>query len=137
VLATGSFEEAIATRVLDLNTQTWTVVDSAAVDGHSSVMYRLNQFLKSGISVTSDPPYGPAAATTYLLNMTQAYSTWRATAPMISLQSYHNLTLLPDGSVLATGGARTTDPFDQSQAVCAAELWSPNTETWTSLAALI
>jgi hypothetical protein len=37
--------------------------------------------------------------------------------------------------VLATGGGRNTDPFAQSQAVFAAEMWSPDTETWTTMAA--
>jgi Galactose oxidase-like, Early set domain/Bacterial Ig domain/Kelch motif len=136
VLATGTFEEAIPTEVLDINTQTWTVVDPVVVDGHSSVMYGLNKFMKSGTSATSDPPYGPAAATTYVLDMSQPQAAWRETAPMAFPRSYHNLTLLPDGSVLATGGEETTDPFDQTQAVFPAELWSPSTETWTTLAPL-
>ena len=136
VLATATFEEAIPTEVLDINTQTWTVVDPVVVDGHSSVMYGLNKFMKSGTSATSDPPYGPAAATTYVLDMSQPQASWRETAPMAFPRSYHNLTLLPDGSVLATGGEETTDPFDQTQAVFPAELWSPSTETWTTLAPL-
>jgi hypothetical protein len=121
---------------MKLRTKTWTVVDFAALDGHSSVMYDLNKFLKSGTSATSDPPYEPAAATTYLLDMTQPQHTWRETAPMVFPRSYHNLTMLPDGSVLATGGGETTDPFGQTQAVFAAELWSPSTETWTSMASM-
>jgi len=51
-------------------------------------------------------------------------------------RAYHNLTLLPDGSLLATGGNKTTDTFDETQAVLAAELWSPVTETWTTLASM-
>ena len=138
VLATGSFQAAIATRVLNLSSQTptWTIVDSAVLDGHSSVMYQLNKFLKSGTSATSDPPYVPAAATSYVLDMTQAQPAWRETAPMVFPRSYHNLTMLPDGSVLATGGGQTTDPFDQTEAVFAAELWSPSTETWISMASM-
>jgi hypothetical protein len=136
ILATGSFQEAMATQVLNLSSQTWAIVDSAVVDGHSSVMYRLNKFLKSGTSATSDPPYGPAATTSYVLDMTQAQPAWRETAPMVFPRSYHNLTMLPDGSVLATGGGLTTDPFDQTQAVFAAELWSPSTETWMSMASM-
>ena len=55
---------------------------------------------------------------------------------MIFPRSYHNLTLLPDGSVMATGGGLMNDPFDQANAVLAAELWSPSTTTWTSMASM-
>ncbi len=48
-------------------------------------------------------------------------------------RSFHNLTVLPDGQVLATGGGVTTDPADFSKAVYEAELWSPVTRTWTTL----
>jgi len=59
VVATGSFEAAIATQVLDINTQTWSVVDPVVVDGHSSVMYGLNKFMKSGTvqRLMEVPPY--------------------------------------------------------------------------------
>ena len=36
--------------------------------------------------------------------MSQASPTWRETAPMAFPRAYHNLTLLPDGTVLASGG---------------------------------
>lgn len=49
---------------------------------------------------------------------------------------YHNLTLLPDGTVLATGGGVTTDPVDTTGAIGPAELWSPTTRTWSTLASL-
>jgi len=136
VLETGSFEAAIPTQVLDINAQTWTVVDPVVVDGHSSAMYSLSKFMKSGTAAESEPPFVPSAATTYVLDMNLPQPAWRATAPMAFARAYHNLTVLPDGSVLATGGSRTTDPFDQSQAVFPAELWSPSTETWATLAPL-
>jgi hypothetical protein len=82
ILATGSFELPIAAQVLDLNTQNWTVVDSTVLDGHSSVMYRLNKFMKSGTSANSDPPYKTSEATTYVLDMTQAQPAWRETSSM-------------------------------------------------------
>jgi len=48
----------------------------------------------------------------------------------------HNLTVLPDGTVLVTGGSRNSDVGDTAGAVLEAELWSPTTETWTAMAAM-
>jgi hypothetical protein len=136
ILQAGSFERAIPTQVLDVSTQTWTTVDPVVRDGHSSVMYALNKVMKSGTSATSFPPYVPSTAATYVLDMSQAQPAWRAAAPMAYPRTYHNMTILPDGNVLATGGMQTTDPFDQAAAALPAELWSPVTETWSTLAPL-
>ncbi|PYN76960.1 MAG: hypothetical protein DMD96_24525 [Candidatus Rokuibacteriota bacterium] len=136
ILATGSFEAAIAASVLNLNTLTWTLVDPTVLDGQSSAMYVPGKVVKSGTSATSDPPFVASAATTYVLDMTQPQPAWRQTAPMAFPRAYHNLTLLPDGAVLAVGGGKITDPFMQNQAVLPAELWSPTTETWTTMASM-
>jgi hypothetical protein len=48
----------------------------------------------------------------------------------------HNLTVLADGSVLATGGqsrAAPNDLVDLNNPVFAAERWDPSTDTWTVL----
>jgi Galactose oxidase-like, Early set domain len=45
-------------------------------------------------------------------------------------------TLLPDGNVLVTGGGTTTGATDTTHAVLPAELWSPITEAWTTLASM-
>jgi len=135
VLVTSAFDDPTATRTLNVSTQTWTVVDPVARDAHSAAMYRLGRIMKSGTSANSDPPFFTAVPNTYVLDMNQPSPAWRQTASMAFGRSYHNLTLLPDGNVLATGGGRNTDPFAQSQAVFAAEMWSPDTETWTTMAA--
>jgi len=51
-------------------------------------------------------------------------------------RAYHNLTLLPDGQVLVTGGGDTTDAVGLDGAIGPAELWSPVTKSWTTLAAM-
>jgi hypothetical protein len=51
-------------------------------------------------------------------------------------RSYHNMTSLPDGTVLVTGGNKSTDTFDETKAVLAAELWSPATESYTTMASM-
>ena len=61
--------------------------------------------------------------------------TWDASpTPMNFARQYHNLTLLPDGKVLATGGQ--TCPGATPNAECPAvipEIWDPATEIWTRL----
>jgi hypothetical protein len=136
VLAAGSAEDPIISQILDVNTQTWVVVDPNMVDGGSAAMYLPGKVMKSGTSSSADPPVIPSATGTYVLDMTKSSPAWRQTPSMVFPRTYHNLTLLPDGNVLATGGGITTDAIGLSGAVKAAELWSPATETWTTMASM-
>ena len=59
-----------------------------------------------------------------------------ATAPMANGRRQHNLTVLADGSVLATGGNSSGAALvDLDNGVYTAELWNPATGQWTTLAA--
>ena len=55
---------------------------------------------------------------------------------MVFPRAYHTLTILPDGNVLVTGGGPTTDAVGVNDAIKAAELWSPVTETWATMASM-
>ena len=99
-------------------------------------MYAPGKIIKSGRSVDPDQPVIPSTATTYVLDMNQAAPAWRETGTMAFPRTYHTLTLLPDGTVLATGGGPTTDAIGVDDATLAAELWSPVTETWTTMASM-
>jgi chitodextrinase len=139
VLVTGSYEsyeDPVIASVLNLNTQTWTTVDPVAVNGGSAAMYLPGKIVTSGLGTTGgdDVTNIPSTATTYVLDMTQPAPAWRQTAPMAFPRDFHNLTLLPDGNVLVTGGGQTTGATDPATAVFEAELWSPVTETWTTMA---
>ena len=136
VVAASSTEDTIVTQVLDVATETWSVVDPVPVDGGSAVMYLPGKIMKAGINTDADEPTVPAASTTYVLDMTQPSPAWQQTAPMAFPRAYHNLTLLPDGHVLVTGGGDTTDAVDLEGAIAPAEMWSPLTRTWTTLAAM-
>jgi hypothetical protein len=53
---------------------------------------------------------------------------------MAFARRHHNLTVLPTGEVLATGGVAGTDFNDVTKGVHAAEMWNPATGQWTVLA---
>ncbi len=136
VLNPGSDEDPMATRVLDVQAQTWTTVDATVLEGGSAVMYRPGQIMKSGTASDVDRPTAPTIANTYVLDMNQPAPLWRPTAPMAFPRGHHNLTLLPDGTALVTGGGRTTDGVNTDLAVYEAELWSSVTEAWTTMASM-
>ena len=89
--------------------------------------------IKAG-TATADNQGHPAAATAYVLDMNQSSPAWQQTGSMAFPRSYLNLTILPDGTVLATGGSTTTDKANFAAAVYEAELWSPVTQSWTTMA---
>jgi nitrogen fixation protein FixH len=137
VLNTGSYELPVATRALDTNAQSWATVDPTLLDAGSAVMYLPGKILKTGTSATSDPPFKQSAATAYMLDMTQGSPAWRAINPMAFRRSYHNSTVLPDGNVLITGGVGSTNPDDLPSVEYAAEMWSPTTESFETMASMV
>jgi fibronectin type 3 domain-containing protein len=134
VLVPATSENIVPTRVLNLATPAWSVMDSQMLDGGTSAMYLPGKFLKAGASVDPDNPPPSSQRTAYVLDTTQASPAWRATNQMAFPRTFATLTLLPDGSVLMTGGGRTTNGTDVANAVLEAEIWSPTTEAWTTLA---
>lgn len=135
VLHIGGSEYPTDTDVLDLATTSWSVVDSNIVDGGSATMYLPGKFMKAG-SATDSQNSGPSSNTTFVLDMTQSSPTWKQTASMAYARSFLNLTMLPDGNVLATGGETDRNGGTIANAVYPAELWSPATQTWTTMSAM-
>ena len=136
VLASSTSEHPIMSHILDVNAQTWSLVDPDPVDGGSAAMYLPGKVLKSGTSYHPDDPVVPSAATTYVLDATQPSPRWRQTTPMAYARTYHVLTVLPDGTVLVTGGGATTDAVGVGGGALPAEIRSPATETWTTVASM-
>jgi hypothetical protein len=135
VAVTGAADAPVPARVLDVATQTWTTVSSQLLDAYSSAMYLPGKVLKTGRS-TNSLNNVPSSANAYVIDFTVATPQWRQVQSMAFPRAYHVETLLPDGSVLVTGGGRTTGDYDIPNAVYAAELWSPTTETWTTLSSM-
>jgi Concanavalin A-like lectin/glucanases superfamily/Domain of unknown function (DUF1929)/Bacterial Ig domain len=134
VVDAGANEDPVATAKLDLTSGTWSTLDPVVRDGHTAAMYQPGKILKSGTAADSGTS-GNAASTAFVLDTTKPSPAWRQVASMAAPRAFHNTTLLPDGTVLVTGGGRTLDGTDPAQAVYTGELWNPTTETWHTLAA--
>lgn len=136
VLYAGSHAADTDTRALDVAAQTWTMIDPVIVAGGSAAMYRPGLVIKSGKSTESHPPAESAVGLTYVIDMNKPQPSWRQVGSMAFPRAYHTLTILPDGTVAATGGLGTTDFIAESQAVLAAEIWNPADETWSTMAGM-
>ena len=99
-------------------------------------MYRPGLILKSGTWGDTDFPNRVVDGRAAVVDMNAASPAWREVAPMAFPRAYHTLTALPDGTVFASGGGRTSDGVQISQSVLQTEIWNPATETWTTMASL-
>ena len=80
---------------------------------------------------------GPSTADARVIDFNGADPQVTATAPMAFGRRQYNLTVLADGSVLATGGNSSgATQVDLDAGVYDAERWNPATGTWTTLAAM-
>ncbi len=135
IIHVGGSEYATNTDILNLSTQSWSVVDSRVIDGGAASMYLPGKIMKSG-SATDSQGTGSSANTTFVLDTSQPTPTWQQTPAMAYPRSFLNLTELPDGTVLATGGETDRNGGTISNAVYAAEIWSPQTQTWTTMSSM-
>jgi hypothetical protein len=88
----------------------------------------------------NDPTTKIPTAACEIIDFSAATPAWQATNSMAHPRRQHNATLLPDGTVLVTGGTKggAGDGFNDlspGQPVHQAELWDPKTQHWTTLAA--
>ncbi len=129
----GASEGATQSQVLDLSTNQWSPIDSRVIDGGSIANYAPGKFIKAG-SAADDGFSGNSLKTAYTLNMNSPGATWQPTSNMNFARSFLNLTNLPDGSVLATGGGTDKSGFIDSNGVLQAEDWNPSSGNWTTYA---
>ncbi len=92
----------------------------ASVPRRECEMINLNVSPVISTTITSNPP-APQ---------------WRRVGDMAFGRRQLNATLLPDGTVLATGGTSTPGFDEPSGAVFAAEIYNPDTETWSTMASM-
>ena len=121
------------TRYLDTSgTGQWTTVALQKFnfrDYGSSVLYDDGKVLTVG---GHDPP----TATAEVIDLNEPSPSWRYVGSMTYPRRQHTATLLPDGTVLVTGGTSSPGFNDATGAVFSAELWDPVTETWSTLSSM-
>ena len=76
----------------------------------------------------------PATNTAEIIDLKAATPAWKYTDSMEFARRMHTLTVLPDGTVLVTGGGASGNQV--SNAVRRAEIWNPQTGLWTTLASM-
>jgi galactose oxidase len=124
---------------------TWTplegnggVRDNARRDYAPSVMYDVGKIVYIGGGNNPNAPAGkqPPTSAVETIDLTHPAPAWRLTGSMHFPRRQHNATLLPDGTVLVTGGTSGFgfNDLDPNFPVHQAELWDPKTCEWTVLA---
>jgi galactose oxidase len=98
-------------------------------DYGSAVEYEPGRVLVLG---GGDPP----TETAKKINLNATPPAWEPAGSMKFARRQQNATLLPDGTVLVTGGTSSRGFNNGAAAVRAAELWDPRTGRWTELAAM-
>jgi hypothetical protein len=121
--------------VLDPIAKTWGAVGGTTLQNGSAAMYLPGKILYTG----GGSPFGSTNASqngAQIIDLNAATPAWQATTPMSVGRYTHTLTVLPDGNVLAIGGATDMSQTDLSAGVLTSEEWNPATGAWTTLAAM-
>jgi galactose oxidase len=113
------------------NQGTWVPIATRNVqnaDYAPSVMYNVGKVVFIGGGSTTN--------IVETIDLNAAKPTWAVVAPMKFRRRQHNATLLPDGTVLVTGGSQGTefDGLNPGEPIHTPELWDPAKGTWTQMA---
>lgn len=123
------FVATSTSRYLDTaGTGAWTTVGNTIFGGRdnygSAAMYEPGKVLWAG---GGDPP----TATCEIIDLNAGTPAWTATGSMPGARRQNNLTILPDGRVLCTGGSASAG-FSTDDGGKPAVVWNPATGTWTT-----
>jgi len=141
VFNAGDATEARATTLTSryLNTSgtgQWTAVTSYNYNGvrdyGSAVMFDGKILIAGGDGAVNTA----ATKTAEVIDLNSASPSWQFTGSMANARRQFTLTVLPDGKVLATGGSTGFGFDNRSNPVFPAEMWDPNTGSWTSMASI-
>lgn len=133
------FEAGPESQTRYLNTEdlgAWTPVATSLYGDRpagSAVMYEPGKVLivgGGGGTATSLP-----TNTAEIIDLSAATPTWQTTGSMAFPRRHLNATLLPTGEVLVIGGTRGPGYNDSTLTIHQAEIWSPETGVWRTVAA--
>jgi hypothetical protein len=111
-------------------------------DYGTAAMYEAGKILYAGggghktWAQTPDPRSSTPTATAEKIDLTSGAPQWTSAGSMAFPRRHTNSTILPDGTVLVTGGTTGGGFVDinPGDAARAAELWDPKTNRWATLA---
>ncbi|MCA1851176.1 MAG: DUF1929 domain-containing protein [Beggiatoa sp.] len=95
----------------------------------SAAMYDYGKVISTGGGKTSDVPHSSAE----MIDLTATNPVWTYAASMPQPRRQHNATLLPDGTILVTGGSSASGK-DINDGPKPAINWDPATNQWTTWA---
>src|SRR6185436_5373383 len=81
LITVGNSEVPSQTQALNLNTLTWSVIDSRSIQGGAAVMYQPGKFMKAGTASDSGNS-GLSGSTAFTLDMSEAAPAWKPTGSM-------------------------------------------------------
>jgi hypothetical protein len=97
--------------------------------GHAAVTLADGPTLLTGGAISATAPALPLA----LVFEPATFEFRTLLSQMVEARAGHAASLLPDGRVLLTGGSRTATPTDLDDLVTIAEVYDPNTGTFTAV----
>ena len=104
-------------------------------DYGSAVQYAPGKIMIVGGSATPGARADqPPTASADIIDLNDANPAWRSAGRMAHPRRMHTATVLPDGTVLVTGGTSGPGFNDAGGSVMEPELWDPATNQWTELA---
>lgn len=122
-------------RYLDTaNTGSWSFVARTNYSTRSygsAVMYEPGKILIMGGGGEFS---GQPTASAEMIDLNSSAPAWRYAASMRYRRRQHNATLLPDGTVLVTGGTSAGGFDNPALPVNAAEIWDPTKNLWSTMA---
>ncbi len=118
-------------------TSAWSRLGTTQVPFGAWTSIAPGKYLITGGSATLDSynPSNPVPSTrtAKVLDLTSGSPVWSAAGTMATARSFHNVTMLPTGEALVIGGSNVVNDYS-STGTKTAEVWSPDTNSWRSVA---